>query len=170
MRWGALLLTGVAMAFASSAAEAETTASFRVGADIVRGCFVSSDAGGQWGFIDLGTVDGLSTVPVEAALVASGVSGILVQCTPGGDVALTADAGTHAASGQRRLMREGGSEAIPYALLATAQRTAWTTQPLTLRFDAGSTQITLPVVARATLPGPMPAGRYSDTVRITLTW
>ncbi|MCH2486411.1 MAG: spore coat U domain-containing protein [Erythrobacter sp.] len=145
-------------------------ASFEVAAEIVPGCAVSADAGGNWGHIDFGTLDGIGTATAEAALVSSGGAGIAISCTPGIDVALVADTGNHALSEQRHLRRSGGEETIGYELFVTDQRIAWSTEPVTLRFDLGTSSLLIPVHAKATLPGPMAAGTYSDTVRVTISW
>jgi len=148
---------------------AETTRSFVVDATIVNGCAVTQSAG-SWGKIDFGTVSGLKTGTIDADLLSSGVGGLRIECTPGTSVTMTADNGNNAAAGQRRLMQAGVTTPVPYALFANGSTTPWTTQGIALSFPAGATKQTIPVKGRATLPGSLRAGRYVDTVRITLSW
>lgn len=157
------------VATAAVTCQAATSKAFDVTATIVNGCAVAQ-AGGSWGQISLGTVSGLATGTVEANLIASGVSGVVIECTPGTSASLSADNGNNAASGQRRLMQAGVATMVPYALFANGSTTAWTTQPLALSFAAGASKQTIPVKASLTLPGALQAGKYTDTLRLTLSW
>lgn len=164
------LLSGafVCAAVLPVAAAAQTTQSFTVAATIVPGCQVQTIAGGSWGRIDLGTVPGTSTGTVEADLLASG-TGISIECTPGTTATLRADTGLNASGGVRRLAQTSGSAQLPYRLLLDGG-SEWTTQALTLDFTAAQPVRRLPLKGRAVLPGALAAGRYTDTVRITISW
>lgn len=158
------------VAFIAAPGAAETTRQFLVTAAIVNGCAITNTAAGNWGAIDFGTVSGLATGSVDASLLSGSASGLRIECTPGTTVSLTADNGDHAASGQRRLAQAGVATAVPYALYANGSATPWTTQAVAIAFPAGATTQAVPLRGRATLPGALPAGRYSDTVRITVAW
>ncbi len=166
--------TGPALFLASAmvlpAAAADRRQSFEVSASVVRGCVVTAEAGGRWGAISLGTVNGLPGTSATGTLLSGGVAGLALSCTPGTRVNVTADAGDHAVAGQRRLQRNGGNEALGYALYADGGTTAWTTQAVTLTFADDVARRMLPVTASATLAQAMPAGTYTDTVRVTLTF
>lgn len=161
----------VSLAMMPGGALAETSKSFQVAADIVKGCIVSTNGAGQWGQIDLGTVSGIATGTVSANLLSASVAGIQIECTPNMTATISADTGNHAVGGVRQMGLNGTSSAlIPYQLYADGSSTPWTTQSLSLNFLAGATRRALPVRGTATLSGAMAAGSYTDTVRITLSW
>lgn len=161
----------IALGLAASAipCHAETVRSFALSAVVANGCAVTN-AAGSWGKIDFGSVAGLKTATVDADLVSAGGTGLKIECTPGTSINLTADNGNNASSGQRRLAQTGVSTAVPYALYANGSGTPWTTQSIPLAFPAGNTTQLLPIKGRASLPGSLQAGPYTDTVRITLAW
>lgn len=150
-------------------ATAQTTQSFTVGATIVPGCRVETIAGGSWGRIDLGTVPGTASGTVEADLIAAG-TGIAIECTPGTTATVRADTGQNATGGVRALARTtGGAARLPYRLILDSG-TEWTTQAIALGFTQATPVRRLPVRGRAVLPGALAAGRYTDTVHITISW
>lgn len=154
-----------------AAAFAETQKNFTVSAVIATGCLIATNAGGRWGEISLGTVGGLASGTVEADLLNGAATGIQLDCTPGTSVNISADAGDHALAGIRQLAHSTvGSSLIAYQLFANGGTTPWTTQTVGLSFPVGTSQLQLPVKARATLAAPMRGGAYSDTVRVTVTW
>lgn len=159
----------LAILLAASAAQAETRRDFQVSAAIVAGCAVALDAGGRWGRIDLGTVAGTDTGAVEAEILAAAGAGLRLDCTPGVTARVTADAGEHGVGGARRLAHGSGAT-VPYELFADGSATPWRDGAIPVSFAAGVHRRTLPIRARAALTGALPAGRYADTVRVTLTW
>jgi spore coat protein U-like protein len=140
-----------------------------VTADIVAGCRINTLSGGAWGDIDLGSQNGTSTATVQSSLVGAAGAGLRIECTPGMLVNVTANAGSHAVGNQRYMAGPASSTPIAYDLYANGSATAWTTQAVPLIFTTSGAQ-TLPVVAKATLPGNARAGNYSDTVQIVLSW
>lgn len=166
----ALLIACVAASAVAPAAAQDRRASFRVSAVVAAGCTVSSEAGGSWGRIDMGSIPGVGAGVASGSLVSGGVAGLVIGCTPETNASLTADAGENAASGQRRLRRTGGGATIPYQLRIGAAADAWNLQPVALAFPAGISRRTLPVSATTSLTGAVAAGTYSDTVRVTLTF
>ncbi len=149
-------------------AHAQTAQSFPVSATVVPGCAVQGVAGGEWGRIDLGAVPGTTTGTIEGELVANG-AGIAIECTPGTTASVRADAGEHFESGARGLRRAGGGTRIPYRLMLDGG-VEWTTQAVALDFTSARPVQRLPLRASATLPGALAAGRYADTVRVTISW
>lgn len=169
MRVG-LILGGVVLLPVGAPAHAEMTRSFTVSASVVNGCSVNADATQGWGRIDMGTTPGTAGARAEGSLVSAGGAGIAVECTPGVTATLSADGGDNAAGGARRLRQSGGSATIAYQLFADGSSSEWAASPVSLPFAPGSGQRLVPIRAVATLVGAQPAGTYTDTVRITLTW
>lgn len=161
---------GACLPSAGTMAASPVQQSFQVSADVVTGCSVATSGSSQWGSIDLGTVSGIASGTVSASLVSSGGAGLQIDCTPGTTVNVTADAGSNANGGLRRLTLAGdGSRTIAYRLYVNGT-TEWTTQSIPVVFVGGTSRVGLPVSATATLPGSQKAGAYSDTVRVTLAW
>jgi spore coat protein U-like protein len=157
--------------FAATPAAAQMSKAFQVSADIVNGCLVTTAGSGNWGDIALGSVSSSATGTVEADLISGGANGIQIDCTPGLTVSLSADNGNQPVGGTRQLAITGNASAkVPYQLYANGSNTPWTSQSVSLSFPAGTSHKLFPVHAKATLPGAMVAGAYSDTVRVTLSW
>lgn len=148
--------------------QAQTRADFSVSARIVNGCAVALDTGGVVGQIDFGTLPGTASQSVEADLLSSGGTGIAIECTPGATASVSADMGDHASGGERRM--GSGTNHIAYRLLLGSGPGEWATQPVTLSFPAGGSAQRLALRGRAILTGVHAAGRYSDTVRVTVSW
>lgn len=165
------LATALIGLLAGGPASAQMTKAFQVSADIVNGCLVATGGSGHWGDIALGSVSSSATGTVEADLLSGGANGIQIDCTPGLTVSLTADNGNQPSGGVRQLAIAGNAGArVPYQLYANGSATPWTSQAVSLSFPAGTSHMAFPVHAKATLPGSMVAGAYSDTVRVTLSW
>jgi len=170
VRGGIFVAAALAAAFATPAAQAETTKSFPVSATVLNGCAVVTNAGQSWGVIDLGTTPGTPNATAQGTLVSAGGAGIAVECTPGVTAALIADAGANANGGVRQLRQAGGAATIAYQLFADGSNTAWGSGAVSLPFAPGVKRRLVPVRAVAVLTGARPAGTYVDTVRITLSW
>jgi spore coat protein U-like protein len=170
-RMAALMLAGaVAGGCGATSATAETLKSFQVSAVVANGCSVTTSGGASsWGSIDLGTVSGITNGTVQASLLANGTAGIQIDCTPGMTASVTADTGLNPSSGGVRQLASGTSK-VPYQLYANGSNTPWTTNAIALSFPVGTSHMSVPVVAKATLAGATKAGAYADTVRVTLTW
>nr|WP_245196742.1 spore coat U domain-containing protein [Sphingomonas jejuensis] len=160
---GATLVPGTADA-------GERRAAFIVGASIVNGCTVASDVSGSWGDIAMGTVPGIPGASASGSLSAGGVAGLSIECTPGADVSLAIDQGLNSQSGTRRLAPASGASRLDYRLFVDGSATPWTTQSLRLAFPAGGQRRVLPIRAETSLPTTLPAGRYTDTIRLTLSF
>lgn len=144
--------------------------SFQVSASIATGCAVTANAG-SWGQINLGTVSGVASGTASGALVSAGGVGLVIDCTPGTALSISAGNGANPGAGTRQLALSTDSNArIPYKLYANGSATPWTSQSVPLAFPVGTSRLSLPISATATLPGVQRAGAYADTVQITLNW
>jgi spore coat protein U-like protein len=165
---------GILLAIASPAVAQTQTAkqAFQVQATIANGCTVTSSGGSAWGQIQFPTVPGVTTKTVDADLLSSGQTGLQIDCTPGMTVTLTADTGQNPSSGNVRQMKISGDSTtpVPYLLYGNGGATPWTSQGIALSFPVGTSHLSFPIHARATLPTATKAGAYSDTVRVTMTW
>ncbi len=154
----------------------ETTAQFEVSAIIEAGCLVdglggSGDAGSV-GLLDFGLDSAFSTATRSASLAAT--QSIRMRCTPGVTVSMTIDGGTYAAAGSRHLQLGDDEDArIAYSVCSDAA----CSKPVSIGgvvdipvSGANENDVLLPVHGRLTLPGSLPAGTYTDTVLLTLTW
>ena len=155
----------------ASESMAETSRTFRVGAIIANGCAFSVDTGGSWGSIDLGSVNGVDGGAAQGSLVTAAAAGLQIDCTPGMNVTLTADNGNQPTNGVRQLVHATRSaDRVPYQLFANGSQTPWTSQAIALAFPIGTSRLSVPVQARTVVQRGVAAGRYSDVVRITVTW
>ncbi|WP_052712053.1 spore coat protein U domain-containing protein [Paracidovorax citrulli] len=171
---GPLLRLATLLPLSAVPATIPTTATLSVNAAIVRGCLVSGAPGQvtgvNFGTIDFGTHSAVRTGS-EMRLAGSGAGGqALIQCTPGTAVQVAADAGQNAQGSQRRLSNNAGAY-VPYALaLATGPATALVPN-VPAGLTLGASAAALPVQGTATFPGfGLPAGVYTDTVQVTLSW
>lgn len=159
-----------------SPARAETSAQFDVSATIAPGCLVdgvgSSGNAGTIGTLDFGTDSTFSTATHTATTTAS--QGIRLRCTPGVNLMMAIDGGSHAATGARHLQRGGDTAArIAYSVC----RDAACNQPVAIGGSAAiavtganSLDVLLPIFASLTLPGGLQPGTYTDVLTVTLTW
>jgi len=151
-----------------------TTGTFAVNAAIVRGCLVAGGAGQvaglNFGTLDFGTHSAVRT-GTETRLAGGGSGGqSLIQCTPGTAVQVTADAGQHANGSQRRLSNNAGAF-VPYSLQLAATPAAVLTPNISAGLTLGAAATALPLQGTVTFPGfGLPAGTYTDTVQVTLSW
>jgi spore coat protein U-like protein len=107
----------------------------------------------------------------DASLVATGGgSGLSVQCSPGSTPSLTVGSGAHDGGGLRHVA--SGTNTVAYHLFSDAARTSEITigQQLSLG-TATSSAINVPIYARTNSAGTvLAAGKYTDTVQVTLSW
>lgn len=144
---------------------AAPTATLQVSASIVPGCVVTS-TGGLYGTLTFGTYPALSTAAVSVALT----GGVALQCTPGVTVSMTVNGGLHNVSG-RRLQIGSGTAQIGYQLFRDAahSQSLDIAQSVNVPYtDANA--ISLPIYGYVLLPGNQPAGTYSDTLLVQITY
>lgn len=106
---------------------------------------------------------------VDGQLVGS-VGALSVQCSPGASPTLTVGSGANDSNGSRYLA--SGASTVAYRLFTDSGRTNEIAigQQLALG-TATSSAISVPIYARAVNNGTMlPAGKYTDTVQVTLSW
>ncbi|WP_411339758.1 spore coat U domain-containing protein [Sphingopyxis sp. J-6] len=175
--WTALAAFAGLVAYAAgSSAQAETTAQFDVSATITAGCLVDGLGGsgnaGRVGTLDFGLDSTFSTATHTATT--TGTQAIRLRCTPGANLTMSIDGGSHAAAGARNLQLGANSGA---RLVYTLCRDAGCTQPIAIGTPyavpvsgANSEDVRLPIYGLLTLPGTRPPGTYTDTLTVTLTW
>ncbi|MEW7314624.1 spore coat U domain-containing protein [Buttiauxella gaviniae] len=151
-------------------AGAVTQQSFQVGATITPGCSVASGSGGNFGSLNFGSHSGVENTVVSNAFIPN--TSLALACTPGVALNMTVDGGKHYASG-RKMVRNGGSDAVPYRLYTSGALTANTeimvNQAVAITYS-NSNNITLPIYGAAQLTGFSPAGTYTDQLTVTLSW
>lgn len=151
-------------------ANAITSQSFQVSASIVPGCSVSSGSGGVYGTLDFGTWNGTSGAAAQAAFTPNGA--LSIACTPGVALSMSINGGQNYTT-QRRLVRSGGTDAVPYRLYSSSNLSAASeigvNQNVSVSYS-NSNNITLPIYGVAQLTGFSPAGTYTDQLSVTLSW
>ncbi|QHI98979.1 fimbrial major subunit CsuA/B family protein [Xylophilus rhododendri] len=168
---------GLALAAASGSAPAATitpSPSFSVGATVQNGCVVSGNIGQTsglvFGAINFGSFSALNTGLKTSALGPSGGSQALLVCTAGTTAQLSIDAGLHAVGVQRRLANGSGAF-VPYSISTTVGGNQPVLPGTQIGLALGTAAQALPLQGSLLLPGVgLPAGLYSDTVQVTLTW
>ncbi|WP_297201963.1 spore coat U domain-containing protein [uncultured Pluralibacter sp.] len=149
---------------------------FQVSAVITGGCALGSGSEGnndaQFGTINFGE---RSAIPSNIDVASSrGAGSLIVTCTPGIGVTLSLDYGLNGGNSSARYLINGsGSRKLAYQLYQDAGHSSiWGTgaQAKTIAsFPAGSRMYT--VYARLfSVSTPPPAGTYTDTVTVTLTY
>lgn len=153
-----LLAAAVATAalVAPAFAQAQTaTANMTVSASVAKSCVVTGPAAA----VNFGTYDPVS----PAQLTSQGT--ISVRCVRGTgySVALSSTSGFN-------MTGTGGS--IGYAVLQPDGTTSWTASPLVVPAAAINTSVARDYVAtvRPVIGADVPAGNYSDTVLVTVTY
>ena len=153
-----LLAAAVASALflAPSIAEAQTaTANMTVSATVAKSCVVT----GPSGPVNFASYDPVSTTQLSAP------GTISVRCVRGTgySIALTSDTGFN--------MRGTGGD-IPYAVLQPDGSTSWTANSLVVPATAITSSAARDYVAtvRPAVGVDVPAGSYTDTVHVTVTY
>ncbi len=170
------LIFAFALFCPASAAQADTTASFDVQAEIVSGCAADgvgmTGNAGLMGVLDFGTDSALSTAIRTTSLVGS--QAVRLRCTPGVTLSMSIDGGQHEDGGVRHLQSGGGpAERLEYRLYRDPGFAAeiGIGAPQSILVSMGmEDDVPLPVFARLALPGDRPPGVYADTLLVTLSW
>ncbi len=163
MRTAAAVLAALALA-APWPLDAATTSIFQVNATVSSGCLVVG-GGSHYGTLNFGSWSALSTSTASAALPGNGVT---LQCTPGVTLNMKVDGGQN--SGASRNLK-AGSALVAYQLFRDAgySQSLGIGQTVTVAYS-DSTNISLPIYGRLSLPGNVPAGSYSDVLQVELSW
>lgn len=158
-RW---ILSAVVLAGASAAQAASTATTFTVTTTVIDVCAVSASNLGFGNYSPIGgsALDGTSTISVT--------------CTLGTAYNVRLDQGANGASVTDRLMlRDSGSETLPYYLYRDAGRTQnWGVTDNTDTLSSTGTGVSQghTVYGRIPAAGNVPAGSYSDTVNVTVNY
>ncbi|WP_248741094.1 spore coat U domain-containing protein [Pseudomonas sp. MWU12-2029] len=145
--------------------------------DVQRGCQLIGQQRGagieQLGVLDFGSAARLDDPagPLGAALMNARLPRL--ECNPDTPYQLRVDGGLHGGTGEVRYMTgEAGGKAIPYRLYQDAARRVplVVDVPVSGRVpDSGS--VDLPMYGRIERMAEVPrTGRYSDLVKVTVTW
>ncbi len=165
----ALTFIGVLFVF-PAAALTVSGKSFQVGATITPGCSVTSGTGSVFGTFNFGSHSGVESGVASAAFIANG--SLSLACTPGVALSMSINGGQNYTT-VRRMVRSGGSEAVPYRLYTSSSLSASSeipvNQPVTIAYT-DSNNIALPLYGAAQLTGFSPAGTYTDQLTVTLSW
>jgi spore coat protein U-like protein len=141
-----------------------------VSAQIVAGCGI---AGGgstnslKFGTLDFGTYPAVSTGQVTASV---GSNALQIECSAGSTLTMKIDAGASPGAGNTQRNLANGRTRIAYRLYSDSGRTKviGIGQPVPLSVSG---TLTLPVYGVLTLPGgAVPAGSYTDTAQVTLSY
>nr|WP_246179276.1 spore coat U domain-containing protein [Pandoraea aquatica] len=138
-----------------------------VSAQIVAGCGLKG--GGQdFGTLDFGVLPAMTAGDVSA--VAQGGS-LQFECTPGSTLRLSVGGGLKPdAANQRRNLQGPGGALVAYQLYADASRTQVLGIGQTVTLSVSGV-VNLPIYGSLTLPGgALPAGVYTDTAQVTVTY
>ena len=160
---GVALASSAAAAFTAPAEATTTSANLGVGATISSNCTLSTNA------VDFGTVNAINGSSVDAA------GGITVTCTNGTSWTATADAGSGSGATFATRKMAAGSNLLNYTLYTDSNRTSvWgdgSSGNSTLSGTGSGTAQNVSVYGRiAAGQTSAPAGSYSDTVSVTVTY
>lgn len=160
--------------FVTSAAHAQSaTGTIAVELNVTNACVVNDSSMFQSA---LGTVGDIQFADqpgtfssVDGELVGS-LGALSVRCSPGTSPSLTIGSGANDSGGVRRMSSAGNI--IPYRLYTNSARDDEIGIGRELALGtATSAAIIVPIYARAiNNDGILPAGRYADTVQVTLSW
>ena len=154
----------------STAAFGITTQNFQVSATITPGCSVTSGTGGVCGTLNFGTRSGVDGSRVTTSFIPN--TSLSLACTPGVALSMSINGGQNYTT-VRRMLRNGGTQAVPYRLYTSSSLAANTeigvNQAVSLSYT-NSNNITLPIFGAAQLTGFSPAGNYTDQLTVTLSW
>lgn len=159
-----LLFTGVV----TFQAAALPNQSFQVTATVVDGCLITG--GPAIGKLDFGSHAGSDRQRFTAAMVQN--TAFTLACTPGTTLTLRIDGGSHYTN-QRNLQRVGGTTLIGYQLYRDAGLTSAGAIPVGQNVPltySDANHIVLPVYGALQLSGMSPAGTYTDTLTVTMSW
>ncbi|NVN01643.1 MULTISPECIES: Csu type fimbrial protein [Asaia] len=157
-------------------AQAATTATMTVGAQIIAGCAVNGSAVlsgaalGALGTLDFGSAPSLSVSESYAQFRLA--DAMALTCTPGVAVSMSVDGGLHYRDGTRNMLRSGGSENVAYALYRDDSHSVAMLPGNAVALDTSKSPSPLTIIlyGAATPTGKLPAGDYLDTVTVTIQW
>ena len=172
-RCAAFILAVATMSSAVPAAADSSAGTIAVSINVTNACVVNGATTPQANVGSLGEI-AFADQPgifgnVDGQLV--GTLGTLqVQCSPGVTPQLTIGSGANDAAGKRRMASSGNM--LDYRLFSDSQRTSELTIGSRITLGTATTApFSVPIYARVNSGGNViAAGRYTDTVQVTLTW
>ena len=167
-RLQAILLLTVVVLHSTGALAGTTTGSLTVTATVSSACSLSSGGG----TLSFGTYDSINTNASSPLLQ---VSSFQLQCTNGTNATITLGQGQNPSAGSQdsaplRNMTDGQQHYLNYQLYTTAARKAvWDNQTGVTQLATGTMQT---LYVYGSIPGGqnLPAGTYTDTVVITVSY
>lgn len=167
------LVLAAAAAFSAPALAGQTVGTIDLELNVTNACAVNGASSVQ---SDIGTAGKITFADqpgtfasVDGQFVGS-LGNLSILCSPGSTPALTVGAGNHDSNGSHYL--NSGASNVAYRLFTDSARTDEITIGRQIALGtATSAAITIPIYARATHTGSvLPAGKYTDTVQILLTF
>jgi spore coat protein U-like protein len=174
-RTTALLASLLLTAGACRADPTSASRTVAVSATILAGCVISANAGQStaidFGLLDFGAQASTHIGSINAA-VGAGIAAAVMVCTPGLALNVTVSGGNHAQASQRRMANAANSSFVPYGLYLDASHASALAVDVATSVAAATVSALnfLPLHGVATMGGANPAGAYSDTVAVTLSW
>jgi len=169
------MLAGLGLALASQAQAATVTGSINSTLTLISACQVNGSSGTSglnFGALNFGTQDALF-VTANAQVLGGGGGAMSILCSAGTVPAIKVRAGLHdgQSSGGTRALADGSGNFVPYDLYTDSGRTTLLAidGTITLPTSTGVAQ-TVNLYGKAVGKAGLPAGVYSDTISVELSF
>ncbi|HGM6309671.1 MAG: Csu type fimbrial protein [Pseudomonas putida] len=169
------MLAGLGLALASQAQAATVTGSINSTLTLISACQVNGSSGTSglnFGALNFGTQDALF-VTANAQVLGGGGGAMSILCSAGTVSAIKVRAGLHdgQSSGGTRALADGSGNFVPYDLYTDTGRTTLLAidGTITLPTSTGVAQ-TVNLYGKAVGKAGLPAGVYSDTISVELSF
>ncbi|GLO09926.1 protein CsuA [Pseudomonas putida] len=169
------MLAGLGLALASQAQAATVTGSINSTLTLISACQVNGSSGTSglnFGALNFGTQDALF-VTANAQVLGGGGGAMSILCSAGTVPAIKVRAGLHdgQSSGGTRALADGSGNFVPYDLYTDTGRTTLLAidGTITLPTSTGVAQ-TVNLYGKAVGKAGLPAGVYSDTISVELSF
>lgn len=169
------MLAGLGLALASHAQAATVTGSINSTLTLISACQVngtSGTSGLNFGALNFGTQDALF-VTANAQVLGGGSGAMSILCSAGTVPVIKVRAGLHdgQSSGGTRALADGSGNFVPYDLYTDTGRTTLLAVDgtITLPTSTGVAQ-TVNLYGKAVGKAGLPAGVYSDTISVELSF
>ncbi|WP_016714723.1 Csu type fimbrial protein [Pseudomonas monteilii] len=169
------MLAGLGLALASQAQAATVTGNITSTLTLIAACQVNGSSGTSglnFGAMDFGTQDALFT-SANAQVLGGGGGAMSILCSAGTVPVVKVRAGLHdgQSSGGTRALADGAGNFVPYDLYTDSGRTTLLAidGTITLPTSTGVAQ-TVNLYGKAVGKAGLPAGVYSDTISVELSF
>jgi len=169
------MLAGLGLALASQAQAATVTGNITSTLTLIAACQVNGSSGTSglnFGALDFGTQDALFT-SANAQVLGGGGGAMSILCSAGTVPVVKVRAGLHdgQSSGGTRALADGAGNFVPYDLYTDSGRTTLLAidGTITLPTSTGVAQ-TVNLYGKAVGKAGLPAGVYSDTISVELSF